>query len=155
MRLLMLILLLVTSEQPQIFSATGVYAPQVQEAPFQPESVTAIEGTDRDFYVVMFTAPWCQPCRQFHNSGSLDRLKRSFTVIEIDIEANPEWKKERKYTRPDGTIATKPEVTRLPAFWLARNANKNIEKKWVGAVDQETIQNAIRKLTKQDRTNVK
>jgi thiol-disulfide isomerase/thioredoxin len=151
MRVLLLILMLVTPEPPQIFSATGVYVPQVQK-----ENVSRDPVAD-EYYAVMFTASWCPPCRDYKTpGGKFDRLKLLLPgTVAIDTDVNPEWKKSRQVRDPSGNMTTQTGVNRLPEFWLVRKRDKWPVKRWQpGAVSPEEIYSLATLLTEQEHMNV-
>lgn len=57
-----------------------------------------------DFYVVMFTASWCGPCRNYKDSGKLKQLEQSVKVRQVDIDSGQTYYNGR-----------------VPRFWLCKN----------------------------------
>jgi len=90
------------------------------------------EEPPSDYYVVMFTAKWCGPCRAYKSSGHLERLQSRVPVTIVDIDDCPEW---REY------------VPRVPAFWLARRSDRRRLKSWQGATHVETVEAEIQRLS--------
>lgn len=84
---------------------------------------------DDEFYLVFYTASWCQPCQQFKTSGKLDRLKERMPVTVIDIDQQRQWK-----------------INRVPAFWLARRSDQTRVKVWTGSVTVEQIDAEIERI---------
>jgi hypothetical protein len=78
-------------------------------------------------YVVFFTARWCGPCQAFKRNG-LPSLQAEFPVTIVDIDEEPEWKKQ---------------VDRYPTFWLCRKSDRLPIRKWTGAVTVQQIRDAI------------
>lgn len=85
------------------------------------------------FYVVFFTARWCGPCQQFKRN-SLPALQAAYPVKIVDIDEEPEWKKQ---------------VDRYPTFWLCRRSDQTRVERWTGGVTVEQIRRAIAKATEQ------
>jgi thiol-disulfide isomerase/thioredoxin len=152
MRVLLLILMLITPKPPQIFSATGMYAPQVQD------KTTTHDPAADEYYAAMFTAEWCSPCREYKKpGGKLDKLKSLLPgTVVIDVDLHPDWKADRKVRNPEGKIVTHSGVTQLPTLWLIRKRDQWPVKMWTpGAVSPDEIYSLAASLTEQDRTNVK
>jgi thiol-disulfide isomerase/thioredoxin len=78
------------------------------EKPIQSFTVEVEKPTvkeDDSLYVVMFTASWCGPCRNYKQSGKLDKVIKSGTrVVLVDIDTDDSY-----YSGP------------VPRFWICRN----------------------------------
>lgn len=118
---LVVLLALLATDPPLIFQPTGVYA--VSQQPVQPAD---------DYRILMFTASWCGPCRNYKTSGKLDRLKAHITVVEIDIDKEPQW-----YS---GSV---------PKFSIAKG-NKRIRGWAPGAIEPDQIIQEVEKLRLKD-----
>lgn len=70
----------------------------VFEVTVQPPAVSSPE-----FYVVVFSAPYCVPCRVFAASQDMTAIKQRYTVREIDITRDNRW-----------------GIDRVPEVWLCR-----------------------------------
>ncbi len=88
-------------------------------------------AVDNSAYVVMFSAPWCGPCRNYKDSGKLDKIINSgIRVNIIDTDTNSTYYSGR-----------------IPRFWICRNS-KRIHEFPEGAIDPDTI---IRKVKEMDK----
>jgi thiol-disulfide isomerase/thioredoxin len=77
------------------------------------------------FYVVMFSAEWCQPCQQYKQSGKLKHLQDRFPVSVVDIDEQRQWRSK---------------VPSVPTFWLCDYDSQKKLMSWTGAVDAEIIE---------------
>lgn len=104
-------------DPPLIFPVTGRYA--------------AVDAAhlESDYYVVMFTASWCGPCRDYKASGKLDVLKDGgYPATLVDVDKNKSFYSGR-----------------IPKIWICRNQQKVHE--WdPGAVPPHVILQKIEEL---------
>ena len=111
-------------DPPLIFPVTGRYA-----------AVDAAH-VESDYYVVMFSASYCGPCRDYKASGKLDAIKKAgYKVAVVDIQENSSF-----------------YYGKIPKFWIAKNEQKVYE--WSpGTVSPEVILAKIKDL-KGEKTRV-
>jgi len=77
---------LVCLQPPQIFNATGDYAPEAATAEVvvvKPAEVVVPQTGKR--YLAMFTASYCGPCQQWKARQKKDVERRGYTVIEYEM----------------------------------------------------------------------
>jgi len=100
------------------------------------ESLFDAAHVESDYYVVMFSASYCEPCRDYKASGKLDAIKKAgYKVAVVDIQENSSF-----------------YYGKIPKFWIAKNEQKVHE--WSpGTVSPEVILAKIRDL-KGDRPKV-
>ena len=84
-------------------------------------------AVDSSLYVVMFTATWCGPCRNYKDTGKLDRIKNSGThVVLVDIDTNSAYYRGR-----------------VPRFWICRDGVR-VHEFPEGAVEPDIILRKIK-----------
>jgi len=95
-----------------------------------------------DWYLVLFGAEWCGPCRAWKRDH-LDATRKVLPVVTVDITKDPEWKRSRQLAAPPGGRATIPGITRVPTFWLVHRASRWPVKTWVGGRTAEQVRRLI------------
>lgn len=100
------------------------------------ESLLDAAHVESDYYVVMFTASYCGPCRDYKDSGKLGRLKtEGYPVTQIDIQQNSSF-----------------YFGKIPKFWIAKDKQRVHE--WApGTVEPDTIIQKIKELKGQKPTS--
>ena len=93
------------------------------------------------YYLVLFTAQWCQPC-QTYKARTLPALQQRWDVIETDMDKNPEWWRARVVT-VDGKKQTVQGVDKIPTVWLVRRADKMPVARWQGGATVAQVQAAL------------
>ncbi len=117
MSLIALVMTFCFADPPLIFPVTGRYA-----------AVDAAH-VESDYYVVMFTASYCGPCRDYKSSGKPAELKAAgYPLTYIDTQKNKEFYSGR-----------------IPKFWLCKD-NQKIHEWPDGTVEPSTILAKIRQL---------
>ena len=99
MQMLFLVLLVALGDV-EVFKPTGIYAKQ-------PE----VSADPDDFYVVMFTAPYCGPCKTWKQGEDPQQLKAAglrLTYVDISVD-------QRFYSGP------------IPRLWLCKNQQRVYE----------------------------
>lgn len=82
------------------------------------------------YYVVMFSASWCGPCRNYKETGKLDKIINSGTrVVVVDIDTNSTFYSGR-----------------IPRFWICKNKIR-VHEFPEGAVAPEVILQKIKDLS--------
>lgn len=98
----------------------------------RPSFTVEVEKTKQeeydDFYVVMFTATWCGPCRNYKDSGKLAQLEQSIKVRQVDIDVDQTYYNGR-----------------VPRFWLCKNKLR-VHEFPEGAVDPDKILDLLKQL---------
>jgi thiol-disulfide isomerase/thioredoxin len=111
------------------------------EKPLQSFTVQVDEPKQEeysDYYVVMFTASWCGPCRNYKQTGKLDKIINGGTrVVLVDIDTNNSY-----YS---GSI---------PKFWICRNKVR-VHEFPAGAVAPEVILKKVKDLSESKPVEVK
>lgn len=107
-----------------------------------PQTFTVqVENTKQDssYYVVMFSASWCGPCRNYKDSGKVDKITNSGVKVNIvDIDKDNSFYNGR-----------------VPKFWICRNKIR-VHEFPEGAVEPETILNKIKSMEAKEvkKTNI-
>lgn len=133
MSLLFLVMLLCLMDDQQatqlIFPVTGKYA---EQAAAQEKQVPEI--IPDDYYVVMFTASYCGPCRVYKDSGKLDQLKAAgYPATLIDIQQNSSF-----------------YYGAVPKFWICKN-KKRVHEFSTGTIPPDVILQKIRDLKEKEK----
>lgn len=99
------------------------------------ESMLDAAHVESEYYVVMFTASYCGPCRDYKDSGKLDAIKKAgYKVTLVDIQQNKSF-----------------YYGSIPKFWIAKDQQKVYE--WSpGAISPDTVIAKIRELKGQKAT---
>lgn len=102
------------------------------EKPLQSFTVQVDEPKQKeysDYYVVMFTASWCGPCKTYKESGSIEKLRNNgVKVVLVDIDKDSSYYSGR-----------------VPKFWLCKNKVRVTEFP-EGAVSPDRILSLIKQL---------
>lgn len=76
-------------------------------------------------YIVMFTADWCGPCRNWKSNGGPETIRAAgYNLTIVDIDKSPKWKSK---------------VDKLPTFWLVDHATRNPQYRYIGTTPAETL----------------
>lgn len=106
------------------------------EKPLQSFTVQTEKPTVKeydDYYVVMFSASWCGPCRNYKETGQLDRLiNGGARVVLVDIDTDSNYYSGR-----------------VPRFWICKNKIRAHEFP-EGAVAPEVILQKIKSMSEKD-----
>jgi len=95
------------------------------------EFVQPKEPVEHSYYVVMFSASWCGPCKSYKQSGKLDKITNGgIKVVVVDTDTNTTYYK--------GSV---------PRFWICRNKIR-VHEFAVGAIEPEKILKKIEELNK-------
>lgn len=126
MNTLILWLVAIAVEPPQIFAPTGVHS--------EPAEIFAETTTEKP-WVVMFTATWCGPCQNWKSSRNPADIKAAgYQIVYVDIDQQPKWKTAGKKL---------PAVDRFPTFWLVDPKTKLPVKIWTGGVSIHQIRETV------------
>lgn len=132
MSLIFLVMLLCLMDDQQatqlIFPVTGKYA---EQAAVQEKQVLEIKP---DYYVVMFTASYCGPCRDYKDSGKLDQLKAAgYPATLIDIQQDSSF-----------------YYGAVPKFWICKNKQR-VHEFPAGTIPPDVILRKIRDLKEKEK----
>jgi len=126
MNILILWLVAIAVEPPQIFAPTGVHSEAAK---------IFVETTTEKPWLVMFTATWCGPCQNWKRSSKPRAISSAgFQIVYVDIDQQPKWKTAGKKL---------PAVDRYPTFWLVDPLTKLPVKVWTGDVSVQEIQQQL------------
>lgn len=102
---------------------------------------------ESEYYVVMFGAEWCGPCRTFEKND-LPKLKEVMPLSgKIDIDQQPKWKLPKSLKFKSGS-KNHSGIRSLPTFWLIERSNDKSEviaHEWVGNPGVQVILDRVRK----------
>ena len=99
----------------------------LQSFTIQVEKPTVKE--DDSYYVVMFSASWCGPCKNYKDSGKLDKIINSgVRIAVVDTDTNSTYYSGR-----------------IPRFWICKNKVR-VHEFPEGAVAPEVILQKIKEL---------
>lgn len=142
MKLLFALLFCLQQDSPQIFQATGKFAPEVikvkviEQKPLSPKK---LEKSNKR-YLAMFTASWCNPCKNWKRTTKAQIEAAGYTVIECEM-TDPENK--RKYSRKISSYPTFVAVDWDTGEWVSAPM--------VGAISADTailhLQGSVRRET--------
>lgn len=138
MRSVLLLLTLFTDQQftVEVLSQSSAFTVEVEK----PKQTTK----QHKYYVVVFSAQWCGPCRNYHSSVEYQKINKFYATPEfkgitsIDIDEFPQWSKPAKNR--------KFHVERLPTVWLVNRETGIPVKAWTGVTTLQTIQAAEEEL---------
>lgn len=122
--------LLLVQDQFTVEVSPAVFQVSVEQA--QPavvvvkdEQAETVKAPEKPYYIVMFTASWCQPCQTWKNNGNPQKIRNAgYNFTPVDIDENPQWKSK---------------VDRYPTFWIVDHATRNPQFKFIGSTPSETI----------------
>lgn len=109
------------------------------------DSIQYSSNSSNEYYVVMFTADWCNSCVRYKNT-KLDALNDVVDVKVIDVDKNSGTKGDKRLQRSDGTIVTVPSVKQLPTFWLCNTYDNIPVYSWTGSVEPKDVEGKLKQL---------
>lgn len=123
-----ILMMLVCFQPPQIFNATGAYAPEAVAAEVvavKPAEVVVPQTGKR--YLAMFTATYCGPCQTWKRQQKSRVEAAGYTVIEYEMTASAN---KQKYS---------DRVSRYPTFVVVDwDAGKWLSDPVIGSISAET-----------------
>lgn len=123
-----ILMMLVCFQPPQIFNATGAYAPEAVAAEVvavKPAEVVVPQTGKR--YLAMFTATYCGPCQTWKRQQKSRVEAAGYTVIEYEMTASAN---KQKYS---------DRVSRYPTFVVVDwDTGKWLSDPVIGSISAET-----------------
>ena len=97
-------------------------------------------AAEPEWRLVMFTADWCLPCRQWKRDH-LPKVREQIPVKLVDIDKAPETR------RPRVIEGQRVEaISRVPTFWLIKKGQMKPTKVWIGGRTLQQVQQVVNSL---------
>lgn len=130
----------VSSQQTQ--QSRGATADPLPAAP--PD-----EAQVDDYYVVMYSATWCGPCRGW-KAGQMPKLQASGVgVTVVDCDRDPQWNRARKLAHPDtGKEMMLAGISAYPTIEIVRKRDRWPVFRTVGPASAQSLLQKIAELKK-------
>ena len=97
-----------------------------------------------DYYAVLFTASWCQPCQRYR-ANTLPAVEQLVRVVQTDMDRSPEWWRPR-VVQSGGKPVTVAGVQTIPTVWLVRKSDRMPVARWRGGATPAQIAAELKRL---------